>query len=72
MMIIKHNSVEVSLMAKTLPVVIEQDETGYFVVTCPLFEGCYSQGKTLKEAMENIKEAIQLCMEELNEAEKRL
>lgn len=63
----EYNSHEVISMAKTFPVLIEQDESGYFVVTCPVLEGCYSQGKTLKEAMVNIKEAIELCLEELDE-----
>lgn len=49
------------------PVIIENDETGGYVVTCPAFEGCYSQGETLDEAMENIKEAIELCLEEQKE-----
>ena len=56
-------------MARTFPVIVEQDESGYFTVTCPVLSGCYSQGKTLKEAMENIKEAIELCLEELTEDE---
>lgn len=67
MMLMEYNSHEVSLMANSFPVIIEQDETGYFVVTCPVLEGCYSQGKTLKEALENIREAIELCLEELDE-----
>lgn len=47
-----------------LPVVIEKDEDGYYVVECPLFAGCYSQGKTMDEAIKNIKEAISICLEE--------
>lgn len=54
-------------MSKSFPVIIEQDEMGYFIVTCPVLEGCYSQGRTLKEAMENIREAIELCLEELDD-----
>ncbi len=46
------------------PVVFEKDEDGYWVVECPVFEGCYTQGKTLEEAIENLKEVILLCMEE--------
>ncbi|WP_242839627.1 type II toxin-antitoxin system HicB family antitoxin [Desulfofundulus thermocisternus] len=34
------------------------------IVTCPVFEGCYSQGDTFEEAMHNIREAIELCLEE--------
>jgi predicted RNase H-like HicB family nuclease len=46
-------------------VIIEQDESGGFFVSCPSLQGCYSQGDTIDEALENIKEAILLCMEDL-------
>ncbi|MBI1784956.1 type II toxin-antitoxin system HicB family antitoxin [Candidatus Sumerlaeota bacterium] len=41
-------------------VVIERDEDGVFIATCPLLQGCYTQGDTYAEAMENIRDAIQL------------
>lgn len=47
-----------------LPVVVEKDEDGFYVVECPVFSGCYSQGKTLDEAIKNIKEVIDICLEE--------
>lgn len=47
-----------------LPIVIEKDEDGFYVVECPLFKSCYTQGKTLDEAVKNIKEVIGLCLEE--------
>lgn len=47
------------------PVILEPDETGGFVVTCPLIPGCFSQGDTIEEALVNIQEAIQLCLEEM-------
>jgi len=47
-----------------LLVIIEQDEDGVFIVECPVIQGCHSYGYTLEEALENIKEAIQLCIEE--------
>ena len=47
-----------------LPIVIERDESGFYVVECPLFSGCYTQGKTLDEAMTNIRDVIDLCLEE--------
>lgn len=47
-----------------LPLFVEKDEDGFYVVECPLFEGCYSQGKTLDEALKNIREVIQLILEE--------
>ena len=43
-----------------LPLFIEKDENGVYVVECPFFEGCYSQGKTLDEALKNIREVIML------------
>jgi predicted RNase H-like HicB family nuclease len=47
-----------------VPVFIEKDEDGFYVVECPLFEGCYSQGKTVDEALRNIREVIHLIVEE--------
>jgi len=41
-----------------LRVVIEQDETGYYVAEVPALPGCLSQGRTLAEAKANIREAI--------------
>jgi len=49
---------------KQFPVFIEKDEDGFYIVECPLFSGCYSQGKTIDEALKNIKEVIELCLEE--------
>jgi predicted RNase H-like HicB family nuclease len=42
-----------------LHVVIEKDESGYFVTEVPALPGCFSQGKTREEALTNIKEAIE-------------
>ncbi len=51
-------------------VVIEKDEeVGGYVVSCPSLPGCFSQGDTIEEALENIKEAIQACLESLAEDE---
>ena len=47
----------------TLPIVIEGDADGYFV-SCPALEGCYSQGDTYEEAVENIKDAIRLHLQD--------
>ena len=46
---------------KQLPIVIERDESGYYVVECPVFSGCYTQGKTLGMALKNLQEVIALC-----------
>jgi predicted RNase H-like HicB family nuclease len=50
--------------SRQFPVVITKDEDGFYVAECGLFEGCYTQGKTLDEALKNIKEVISLCLEE--------
>ena len=50
-----------------LPVLVEKDEDGFFVVECPILRGCYTQGKTLDEALKNIHEVIGLCLEEQKE-----
>jgi predicted RNase H-like HicB family nuclease len=47
-----------------LPVVVEVDEDGYFIVSCPLYKGCHSYGKTIDEALENLKEVVAMCIEE--------
>ena len=47
-----------------LPLFVEKDEDGFYIVECPIFEGCYSQGKTLDEALKNIREVIRLVIEE--------
>lgn len=49
-------------------VFLEPDaEYGGYVVTCPSIQGCHSQGKTVEEALANIREAIELCLEVMRE-----
>lgn len=52
-------------------IVIEQDKNGYFVF-CPEIQGCYSQGATYEEALENIRDAIRLHLEDRISAEEDL
>ena len=40
-------------------VIIEKDDEGYFAI-CPELQGCYTQGETYEEVIENIKDAITL------------
>ncbi|MBU0486758.1 MAG: type II toxin-antitoxin system HicB family antitoxin [Bacteroidetes bacterium] len=54
-----------------LPVLIEQDEDNIYIVSCPAFKGCHSFGKTIEEALSNIMEVIQLCMDEQKDKAKR-
>jgi predicted RNase H-like HicB family nuclease len=44
-------------------VVIEKDKDGYFAFT-PELQGCYSQGDTYEETLENIRDAIRLHVED--------
>ena len=46
-----------------LMVTIDRDEDGVWVVECPSVPGCVSQGQSKEEALENIQEAIALCIE---------
>lgn len=46
-----------------LIITLERDETGMIVAECPAIPGCISQGKTEEEAIENIREAIEGCLE---------
>lgn len=44
-------------------VTIDRDEDGVWVVECPAIPGCVSQGETKAEALENIRDAISLCLQ---------
>ena len=44
-------------------IAIEKDENGYFAF-CPELQGCYTQGDTYEEVLENIKDAIRLHVED--------
>ncbi len=46
--------------------IIEKDEDGYYVASIPSVPGCHSQGSTFEEAIENIKEALDLCLDVAN------
>jgi predicted RNase H-like HicB family nuclease len=42
---------------------LDRDEDGIWIAECPSIPGCVSQGKTKEDALQNIREAIQLCLE---------
>lgn len=48
-------------------VILEQQEEGGYTVYVPALPGCVSQGETVKEALSNIKEAIEVYLESLKE-----
>lgn len=49
---------------KTYTVLIEQDEDGIYVAKVPDIVGCHTQGKTISEVMDRVKEAIRVCSNE--------
>ncbi|MCL4459618.1 MAG: type II toxin-antitoxin system HicB family antitoxin [Chloroflexi bacterium] len=44
-------------------ILVEQDEDGVYIASCPALQGCYSQGETYEEAVTNLKDAIRLHIE---------
>ncbi len=57
---------------KSFKVIIEKGLDGFFIGEVPELPGCYSQGKTEKELIKNIKEAIELYLESVKEINKKL
>ena len=57
-------------MAQKATVVIERDDDGYYAY-CAELDGCQTQGDTIEEVLQNIKEAIALYVSTLTEAEKQ-
>lgn len=51
-------------------VIIETDENGLFVASVPELPGCYTQGKTLEQVRERIKEVIELVLESDDDVKK--
>ena len=51
--------------------IIMEDETGGYVAFVPALPGCHTQGDTLQELLDNVKEAIELYLETLTEEEKK-
>jgi predicted RNase H-like HicB family nuclease len=58
------NTDDVYMKSIHVPIIIETDEDGIFIVSCPQFKGCHTYGKTIDEALIRIKEVIELCMED--------
>ena len=48
-------------------VIIEKDEDGYYAHV-PALQGCYAQGDTFEEALENIEDATKLHLEDQKES----
>lgn len=45
------------------PIKIETFEEGGFLAVCPSLQGCYAEGKTIEEAVENLKDVIKIAIE---------
>ena len=43
--------------------IIKQSEDGWYVAVVPDIPGCYTQGRTIDQAVERVKEAIEVCLE---------
>jgi len=61
-----------SVARREFYVIIERDEDGYYVGEVPGLRACYSQGRTLDELMANMREMIELCLEEQGFAQETL
>lgn len=48
-------------------VVVQQDEDGRYNASCPELKGCHSFGDTFEEASKNIREAIELYLDDVSE-----
>jgi predicted RNase H-like HicB family nuclease len=44
-------------------VTLERDEQGWIVAECPALPGCVTQGRTVDEALFNVREAIEVSLE---------
>lgn len=53
-----------------LEVILQKDGDGYYLASCPAIKGCHSQGRTKRDALSNIREAILGCLEVLNKQAK--
>lgn len=60
------------MKTSTITAYIEKDpETGYFIGIVPDIPGAHTQAETLDELYVNLKEVIELCIEEMTQDEKK-
>ena len=62
----RKSSIKHSIQHKGIqyPVIVREDVSGGYWVNCPALDGCYSQGDTIDAALDNVREAIMLCLED--------
>ena len=56
---------------RTFPIILQKEKDGGYSVSNVALEGCYSQGETVEEAKENLKDAISLILNDRTEDIKR-
>jgi predicted RNase H-like HicB family nuclease len=59
-------------MEREFDILIERDSEGYYVATVPALRGCHTQARSLDQLMEQVREAIQLCVEVEGDSAQRL
>ncbi len=59
------------MSAYKISVVVEKDKEGYYAY-CPDFQGCYTQGDTYEEVIENIRDAVKLHIEDRLESKEKV
>jgi predicted RNase H-like HicB family nuclease len=47
-----------------LPVDVEIDEDGIYILSYPMFKACHADGATIDEALDNLREVVEMCLEE--------
>jgi len=43
---------------------VEIDEDGIYIVSCPMFKACHADGKTIDEALIELREVVEMCLDE--------
>lgn len=46
------------------PVVVEIDEVGIYIVSCPMFKGCNTAGNNIDFALNNLDEVLEICIDD--------
>ncbi len=60
----KRNRSVIKYKGLVLSLIVEKGKSGYYVIEYPILEGCFTQGKTIDEAIKNIREVIELVLPE--------
>lgn len=58
------NKSSIKYKGLVLPLIVEKGIDGFYIIECPILEGCFTQGKTIDEALKNIREVIELILPE--------